>query len=714
MNTFHYHTNVQKNTPGTSLPGALRVLRVLQPYQQKLLLLFLLALLPRVWALADFVTYDEAYHWIGRTERFYDALPTGNWPETYQTGHPGVTVMWLGSLGLWLEQTMHNTTSWNATAQLLEHLAWMRLPSAILHALLVPIAYLLLRKLITPRTAMFTAMLWATSPFLIAHARLLHMDALLTDFVACSLLSLLLACQQHSRTTDMQSRTTGWWLSGSGAFAGLALLTKGPALILLPMAGLLLFWQLPAPTLTARLKTSLTTYLRWLAVALLVVLLFWPALWSTPAMALSGYSNKILGEGSNPFVNAQFFLGQTVSDPGPLFYPVSIIFRMTPVTLIGILLMPLVLRQHTQEKSAQRRILVILTACILFWMLVMTLGPKKFDRYLLPIWPLLLVLAATGWDELLRLIQHWITQTTRQNNHQTAKHTFPLAHRLLPIGLLSILATLLLYPVIAYHPAYLSYYNPLLGGGRMAQQILLIGWGEGNDKVGAYLRKQTEQTPGVILTTDTRLLEPFVNVPVLHLSRLDENIASYAVLDLPSLQRNLYPKRFATIQQEPPLHRITMHGIDYAYIYQLPRPYALPINAQFADSLHLHGVTITRQTNTITVTPSWAVHAPPANNYRVFLHLLDQQGTKIAQTDVPPGGASGIPTSAWQTGSQHAVPLPLQLPPDIPPGTYSLVMGLYETESGNRAPLSGGKKADPARAGPHALLLQEFDIPRDN
>ena len=651
MNTFHYHANATKNTPGKDVPGVLRALRLFQPEQQKLLLLFLLALLPRVGALADFVTYDEAYHWIGRTERFYDALPTGNWPETYQTGHPGVTVMWLGSLGLWLEQALHNTISWNTTAPLLAHLAWMRLPSAILHALLVPIAYLLMRQLITPRTALFAALLWATNPFLMAHARLLHMDALLTDFVACSLFSLLLACQQHNKTTNAQSRATGWWLSGSGVFAGLALLTKGPALILLPMAGLLLFWQLPTPTLTtllvksvqplgaqaarlpqvgvwrcqtptlsprphvstesliARLRTSLATYLRWLAVALFIVLLLWPALWSTPVMALDGYRNKILGEGRNPFVNAQFFFGQTVSDPGPLFYPVSTIFRMTPLTLIGILLLPLIVRRHTQDNSTQRQVLVVLTACILFWMLVMTLGPKKFDRYLLPIWPLLLVLAATGWNTLLQLIEHWLAQTARRNNHQPANNTLPLTHRLLPIGFLSILAMALLYPIIAYHPTYLSYYNPLLGGGKVAQQTLLIGWGEGNDKVGTYLSKQIEQTPGAILATDTRLLEPFVNVPVLHLSKLNEGIASYAVLDLPSLQRNLYPERFATIQQEPPLHRITMHDIEYAQIFQLPHPCAHPINAQFAESLHLHGVTITRQTNVITVTPSWGVHA---------------------------------------------------------------------------------------------------------
>ncbi|HEX9439081.1 MAG TPA: hypothetical protein VF909_05340, partial [Roseiflexaceae bacterium] len=70
-----------------------------------MLLLGAVALLPRVLGLADFITTDEAYHWIARTERFSDAIAGGRWTATNLTGHPGVTLMWLGSLGLALERT---------------------------------------------------------------------------------------------------------------------------------------------------------------------------------------------------------------------------------------------------------------------------------------------------------------------------------------------------------------------------------------------------------------------------------------------------------------------------------------------------------------------------------------------------------------------------------------------------------------------------------
>src|SRR4051812_33693170 len=43
------------------------------------LLLGAVALLPRVLGLADFITTDEAYHWIARTERFGEAIAGGRW-----------------------------------------------------------------------------------------------------------------------------------------------------------------------------------------------------------------------------------------------------------------------------------------------------------------------------------------------------------------------------------------------------------------------------------------------------------------------------------------------------------------------------------------------------------------------------------------------------------------------------------------------------------
>ncbi len=65
-----------------------------------------------------------------------------------------------------------------------------------------------------------------------------------------------------------------------------------------------------------------------------------------------------------------------------------------------------------------------------------------------------------------------------------------------------------------YHPYYLSYYNPLLGGGAVAQRTLLIGWGEGMDQAGAWLREQPDIGYGPLLSALGLTLQPFVPVLV--------------------------------------------------------------------------------------------------------------------------------------------------------------------------------------------------------
>ncbi len=651
-----------------------------------------IAFFPRVWGLTDFLTTDEAYHWIDRTRAFRHVLSQQRWHETILAGHPGVTLMWLGSLGLVLEDFFSGQGAAGSTA-LVERLAWMRLPVALLHTLLIPCGYLLLRRLVVPTTALIASLLWATSPYLIAHSRLLHLDALLTMFVTLSLLCTLIACRA---TRPLP------WMIAAGMLTGLALLTKGPALILLPTIGVILLWHVPAATRPARLRRTTGWYLLWLGVAAGIVVLLWPALWVVPEQALQRYLGEIISNGGRPNGDGQFFLGQPVGDPGPWFYPVVNLFRLTPLATLGLLALPLALWRSASE----RRTLLALGAFLVFWTLVMTLGPKKFDRYVLPTWPALLVLVAAGLNQLLKTGQHLLIQ---QN---WPRHT----HHVLAASAGLVLAVLMLHPLLVYHPYYLSYYNPLLGGGRAAQRILLIGWGEGMDQIGAYLRARPDLQDGPVLSALPRTLQPFVPVPVKSVLELNESTQNYAVVYLESAQRRAYPEIYDQIRQTVPLDRITIHGIDYALIYQLPRPFDQPVGAAWGnppgtvlasqpDTLRLLGITITHTPEQLTVTPAWDVRDHLAGDYNVFMHLIDAQGQRVAQVDVAPGGAAWPATSAWQPGQQISVPLPLPLPADLATGEYWLILGLYDSTTGERVPLIAGATADPHLAGADALLL---------
>ena len=64
--------------------------------------IFLAAFAMRLGAIKQYVTPDEPI-WVLRSLNFSAALSQGDWAGTAQIGHPGVTTMWLGSLGIQLK-----------------------------------------------------------------------------------------------------------------------------------------------------------------------------------------------------------------------------------------------------------------------------------------------------------------------------------------------------------------------------------------------------------------------------------------------------------------------------------------------------------------------------------------------------------------------------------------------------------------------------------
>src|SRR5512145_1030467 len=112
------------------------------PVWAPVLILGIAALLPRCLGLADFFAIDEPYHWIGRVSDFTEALRQGQWAETDLTGHPGVTTMWLGSLGRWigLQMGIHDP-GWAGGGA--AYLAMLRLPLAITNSIAVALGYLI-------------------------------------------------------------------------------------------------------------------------------------------------------------------------------------------------------------------------------------------------------------------------------------------------------------------------------------------------------------------------------------------------------------------------------------------------------------------------------------------------------------------------------------------------------------------------------------------
>lgn len=84
----------------------------------------------------------------------------------------------------------------------------------------------------------------------------------------------------------------------------------------------------------------------------------------------------------------------------------------------------------------------------------------------------------------------------------------------------------------------------------------------------------------------------------------------------------------------------------------------------------------------------WRADAPLAEDYVVFVQLVDADGAIWGQGDGPPLGGAYL-TSRWQPGQIIADRHPLVLDPAIPPGAYRLLVGLYRPDTLQRPPVLG-------------------------
>ncbi|MBC7239609.1 MAG: hypothetical protein H5T71_05875, partial [Chloroflexi bacterium] len=89
-----------------------------------------------------------------------------------------------------------------------------------------------------------------------------------------------------------------------------------------------------------------------------------------------------------------------------------------------------------------------------------------------------------------------------------------------------------------------------------------------------------------------------------------------------------------------------------------------------------------------TVTLYWhALDALP-ESYATFVHIV-REGALWAQKDSAPN-CGLAPTMRWRPGEDIRDPHPILLSPTMPPGEYTLTVGMYSHVSGERLPIADG------------------------
>jgi hypothetical protein len=95
----------------------------------------------------------------------------------------------------------------------------------------------------------------------------------------------------------------------------------------------------------------------------------------------------------------------------------------------------------------------------------------------------------------------------------------------------------------------------------------------------------------------------------------------------------------------------------------------------------------------------WESLRPVDYNYQVFVHLLNAGDEKLAQRDGQPVQWMR-PTSTWRAGEELFDRYGMLLPADLPPGSYTVAVGLYDPVSGQRLPVSAGPRDYAIEIGP--------------
>ena len=371
----------------------------------------------------------------------------------------------------------------NTDVEPIAMLAWGRIYTVLVVALILALAFFPLRRLFGTPAAALANLFVAWSPMAIAFSREVQPDGLHSMFMYAALVFFLGWLYGGLRRRD---------LVASGVLMGLGWLTKTPVLFLAPIGGVLIaveWWRRRKREANGRLLRPplgqlFGGYVLWGVIASATFFLLWPALWIDPiGIFVKMYSEmtEYIGGTQQP----QFLYGQITHDPGPLFYPIAYFFRTTPAALVGIvaLLIALLRRQPPLETPAGRRAAWGLLSFALLFTLFMTLPAKKFDRYLMPTFLVLDVVAGLGWTA----IGLWAYRAAAGRTH-IAWRPLAAGFSVVAVGLI-LLHGLLNVP---HYPYYLTYYNPLAGGTRTAPSVMFVGWGEGLEEAGHWLDQQPD------------------------------------------------------------------------------------------------------------------------------------------------------------------------------------------------------------------------------
>ncbi len=662
------------------------------------LLIFLVSLGLRLWDITHPINVDEAL-WMFRGATFMRRLLEGDFAKTYLRHHPGVTNMWVIGTGNLLSSGINDLFPrlLDVTKNPFSHPCfheyscpislWIapRVVQGLITSACMVAVYVLSKKLFGRAIALLATGLLIVEPFFLAYQRFLTTDALQADFSILAVLLIMLY---------LQGRGYWWQLVGSGICLGLAIASKIPALfigvaICIWIVAIELGWWRGSFPRRGWLKQIRDISL-WGLIALAVIVAIWPALWVNPVETIQ----ELYADLSFESIRGNFFfLGEYTDRPGLLFYPLILIYRLSPVLQLGIIacLLALVLPKSQLKYKSELWGLTIVTAVVLS---LLSTSDTKVGRYIVVVIPELAILAAFGYSQIFRWCIGFGDRLKSSQTNQIFQGNQDPKFRQLSLFLIAIQAVFLIF----LSPYYISFYNPVWGGAAMGQKLFLIGNGEGIDRAAEWLNQDPDYESLKVASWYGFAFKPYSKTQYVggwtseDKGKINILKSNRLIFYINQLQRKQPTEELVDyFAAQKPLKTITFSGLDYAKIYPGLEPLpsdltnlAYPVDLEFGDRLKLIGYDLNQEQfqpkNRLEITFYWDFlqPLPPQSELKITLKNGDNQ---IVQTRQVKPVNGHIPVEQIPAKSQLRDVQQLQLDSNLKPGKYNLVVNWINENS---------------------------------
>jgi 4-amino-4-deoxy-L-arabinose transferase-like glycosyltransferase len=549
-----------------------------------ILLLTLAFWLPRGFSLDRFVSTDEIA-WLVRSANFYYALGQRDFENTFQKYHPGVTTMWVNTFAFLIEYPEYRGWGQGQFESFLEFerfadsknidthgvLITGRSIMVIIHTSLLILGFFMARRLFGFLPALIGFLLLSFEPFTIGLTRLSHLDGLIGTLSILSVLALLVYAFEDQKLIFLIISAVG---------ASLASLTKITGFIVLPGLGFIFLFMIIRYRKSHLddqeqdnkdwLRRTIQHIFTFAVTYLLVYFILWPAMWVDP---IERIIDQII-EPWNFLPDVDGLVASSVKEPSTLpsqrpidWFRIPRVYqwRASPVHLGGLisLIYFLMTRKHIFAKPKIRNVTLSLIVFVVIFTIFLTIPAKHNFRYWIPAFMILSFLSGIGWFSLISTISDLVPKYK--------KVVFSLM--VLGVFLMQIIA------IFQTYPYYVSYYNPLLGGGKKVVTVFPVGEGEGLDQAGRYLSTLPNAEHLTVMSwygwgsfsyyfTGKTIIFPvtgsWTNGLIEKLEKSD-----YLVTYSSQWRRGLPAALIRQLRKTQPLKTIWIDGIEYARIYKV-------------------------------------------------------------------------------------------------------------------------------------------------